>query len=105
MRNIILPALAIMAMAAGALSPAFADHSNEHKEATALLASTKLTLAEAVSKAEALHLDSRALDAELDQNADGKAVWEITVVTADKIYDVILDAENGGVMSNIEDRD
>lgn len=105
MKKLILPALAVLALSAGVMSPSFAERHNDHQEAQYLLAGAKITLAEAAAKAEALHADSRAFDAELDQNADGKAVWEVTVVTSDKSYDVILAADNGAVISNVEDRD
>lgn len=105
MKKLILIAAAALALGAGLIGPALADHNDDHKKETALLAGAKITLAEAVSQAEALHTDSRAVDADLDKDLSGKSVWEISVVTPDKIYDVILDAGTGAVISNLEDRD
>ena len=105
MKKLILAAAATLALGAGLMSPAFADHNDDHKKETALLSGAKVTLAEAVSKAEALHTDSRAVDADLDKDLSGKSIWEVTVVTPDKIFDVILDADTGAVISNQEDRD
>ncbi len=105
MKKLILASTAILALGAGLIGPALASHNDDHKKETALLAGAKVTLAEAVSKAEALHIDSRAVDADLDKDLSGKSVWEISVVTPDKIFDVILDAQTGAVISNLEDRD
>lgn len=99
MKKLMLAA-AILALGMGAAAPAFADH----KEESALLAGAKLTLAEAVAKAESLHAGSRAVDADLDKAAD-KTVWEVTLITADKVFDVVLDAATGDIISNQEDRD
>lgn len=104
MKKLILIAAALV-LGASLMDPALAGHSEAHQKETALLAGVKVTLAEAVSKAEALHINSRAVDADLDKDLSGKSVWEITVVTPDNIFDVILDADNGAVISNLEDRD
>ncbi len=105
MNKLLLAIAATLALGAGLMVPAFANHNDDHKKETAMLAGAKITLAEAVSKAEALHIDSRAVNADLDKDLSGKSVWEVSVVTPDKIFDVILDADTGAVVSNLEDRD
>lgn len=105
MKNMILAAAAVLALGAGIVGPVLAGHSGEHKEEIALLAGAALSLGEAAAKAEALHEGSRAVEAALDKDLSGKSIWEITVVTPDKIFDVILDGATGDVVSNQEDRD
>ncbi len=108
MKKLVLPVVAMTMLGAAAFSPAFAAHSGEHTEAQALLAAAKITLSEAVAKAEALHSGARALEIELDDKVDNKpdggAVWKVTLITPDKIYDVVLDAASGEVISNMEDK-
>lgn len=105
MKKLILTAAAILLLGAGLMGPAMAGRNDGHKKETALLAGAKISLAEAVSQAEALHDGSRAVDAELDKDLSGQSVWEITLVTPDKMYDVILNAGTGAVISNVEDLD
>lgn len=98
-------AAAALAWGLGLGAMAFASPRDDHQEESALLAAAKITLGEAVSRAEALHDGGRAVDADLDRHKDGKPVWDITVVTADKMFDVVLDAGTDAVISDAEDRD
>ncbi len=65
----------------------------------------KITLEQAIERAQQQHSGSRALSAEIDMRHD-RAEYEVEVMTTDKrIYDIRIDAVNGNVLENREDHD
>ena len=65
----------------------------------------KITLEQAIERAQQQHSGSRALSAEIDMRRD-HAEYEVEVMTTDKrIYDIRIDAVNGNVLENREDHD
>ena len=65
----------------------------------------KITLEQAIERAQQQHSGSRALSAEIDMRRD-RAEYEVEVMTTDKrIYDIRIDAVNGNVLENREDHD
>ncbi len=69
------------------------------------LGKAKISLSEAIAAAEK-HQGGKAAKAEVETNKDGKVVFDIEVVTADKkVFDVMVDADDGKVLGSKEDTD
>lgn len=91
--------LAITAVTAGAV--AYAASSSEPNDALAI-SSAKVSLAQAVAAAEQ-HVNGRASRAEFEHSKTQGWHYEVEVVGA-KVYDVVVDADRGTVISAVEDR-
>lgn len=97
-RKLIIGVASAIVIAAGGV--AFAKQSvTGENDAVADLAKAKVSLAQAVTTAEA-HVNGRASRAELDGEA-GAIVYHVEVVTADsKVFDMKIDAVDGKVLAS-----
>lgn len=97
-RKLIIGAASALAIAAGGV--AFAKQSvTAENDAVTDLAKAKVSLAQAVTTAEA-HVNGRASKAELDGEG-GAVVYKVEVVTADsKVFDMKIDAVDGKVLAS-----
>ena len=80
---------------------AFAAQNREHEEA-ASLASAKLTLSDAINYAQS-EVPGKVLSAELNDESSPLA-YKVEVVQQGKTREVLVDAQTGRVISNIEDK-
>ena len=101
--KITVPALLMAAGIATAGGLAFAKTAGAENDAVADLAKAKITLAQAVSAAEATQAGGKATRAELEGER-GAVVFDVEVVTPDsKVFDVKIDAADGKVLSSKAD--
>lgn len=92
--------LAITAVTAGAV--AYAAGSSEPNDALAI-STAKVSLAQAVAAAEQ-HVGGRASRAEFEHSKAQGWHYEVEVAGAAQVYDVVVDADRGTVISAVEDR-
>lgn len=95
--------LAAVAVAAGALAAAtlaYAAHERPNDALSVLQA--KISLLQAVASAEQ-HVQGKAASAEYEHGARG-GVYDVEVVSANKVFDVKVDAADGKVIASVEDR-
>lgn len=62
----------------------------------------KMSLSQAISAAEE-HVGGKASRAEFEHNKKNGVVYEVEVVNGTKVHDVKIDAQNGSVISSVED--
>jgi uncharacterized membrane protein YkoI len=100
-RNLIIGAVSALLIATGGVALARQSASAEN-DAVVDLAKAKVSLAQAVTTAEA-QVNGRASKAELD--GEGSAiVYKVEVVTADsKVFDMTIDAVDGKVLASQPD--
>lgn len=100
-RKFIIGAVGALVIAAGGV--AFAKQSaTAENDAVTDLAKAKVSLAQAVTTAEA-YVNGRASKAELDGGGGG-VVYKVEVVTADsKVFDMKIDAVDGKVLASKPD--
>ncbi|MGE4350357.1 MAG: PepSY domain-containing protein [Candidatus Berkiella sp.] len=67
------------------------------------LMAAKISITEAIEIAEKAH-NGKAIEADLDAMRDGKVVYDVVVVKDDRFYDLSIDATDGSVLSNVEDK-
>lgn len=79
--------------------PAFASH--EAAEYANLLSKAKISLVDAISAAQS-HTRGTAVNAELDRKR-GKAVFEVDVLSGNRLLEVRLDAVTGNIIDVRED--
>lgn len=89
---------AIGAMALAGTTDAFANAAEDKM----LLEKADLTLRDAIEKAEA-HQNGEAVDAEID-NEKGVTVFEVTVLSGDTLYDIVIDAKSGDVIRSAPEK-
>lgn len=95
--KITIPVLLVAAGIATAGGLAFAKTTGDENDAVADLSKAKITLAQAVSAAEAQAV-GKATKADLERER-GTVVFDVEVVTADnKVFDVKVDAADGKVL-------
>jgi uncharacterized membrane protein YkoI len=101
-RKITIPALILTVGVATAGGLAYAKGGFAENDAVTDLANAKVSLAQAVSAAEA-QAGGKATKAELDGER-GQIVFNVEVVTPDnKLFDVRVDAQDGKVLSSMQD--
>lgn len=99
-RKPLLAIIAALGLGTAAGSALAYDHSDIRAMERA-----KLSLEQAIERAQQQHSGSRAMSAEIDMHRE-RPEYEVEVMTTDKrVYDIRIDAENGNVLENREDRD
>lgn len=97
-RKFFLPA--VVTLSAIAIGTAFAAKTTDN-DALAI-ANAKIPLAQAVTTAEQ-HVNGKAAKAEYEQSKTGWA-YEVEVVSGAKVFDVVVDGQNGAIIASTEDQ-
>ncbi len=95
-----LSLIALVLLSTTAISSSYAADVKEN-DALAVL-KTNISLSQAVDVAEQ-HVSGKASRAELEQHKD-RLVFEVEVVSGNKVMDVMIDPENGKVLAAEEDK-
>lgn len=94
--------ISLAAVAAGALAAAtFAYAAHERPNDALSVLQAKVSLLQAVASAEQ-HVQGKASSAEYEHGARG-GVYDVEVVSANKVFDVRVDAADGKVIASVED--
>lgn len=98
-RKTTLSALALVLATSGAV--AYAARGEAQNDALAA-AQARVTLVQAVTAAEQ-HTGGKAVKAEFEHDRQGPH-YEVEVVKGSQVFDVIVDTNQGSVISSVEDR-
>jgi uncharacterized membrane protein YkoI len=93
----VLALLAIALATTGTLA-----HAHPKELDAAALANSKISLVQAVTTAEQ-HVNGHASKAEFERSWRG-AIYEVDVVSGDKVFEVKVDADQGTVLSSAEEK-
>ncbi|WP_317202502.1 PepSY domain-containing protein [Janthinobacterium sp.] len=95
--------ISLAVAAAGALAAAtFAYAAHERPNDALSVLQARISLVQAVASAEQ-HVQGKAASAEYEHGARG-GVYDVEVVSANKVFDVKVDATDGKVIASVEDR-
>src|SRR5258705_5310976 len=89
--------------ATGAIAYAATATENDAQAAVRASANAKTTLTQAISIAEQ-HSQGKAVKAEYERQKGGQWVYEVEVVSGQKVFDVKVDADKGTVIAANEDK-
>lgn len=96
----IVPVCATLLFAMGAASVASAGDIKDLRR----LDAAKISLVDAIGIAEKAR-DGKAIEAEIDADRRGRVVYDVVVVNDKRFYEIRVDAENGKILRDVEDKD
>ena|SRR5258708_6976921 len=94
----------VAAAAAGLVAVGMTAYAASGKDNDAFaIGNAKTSLTQAVAAAEQ-KVQGKAAKAEFEQAKSGKWVFDVEVVSGDKVFDVTVDADTGSVVAAVEDK-